>query len=181
MILQADPRVVLGYHGTRSEYADQIVSSKTFFRSQNDYDWLGHGIYFWEHAPFRAWQWARQRYGRDGRVIEARIRLGNCLDLTDVRFTDALTAAYEGIREAYILAGKQLPINKGKARFLDCLVINYLTTYVLPECDTVRGPFLEGDPVFPGSRLLTQSHVQLVVRHENCIESEFRLLLKEEA
>ena len=113
-------------------------------------------------------------------MIEARIQLGFCLDLTDVRFTSALRAAYEGIREAFIQASKPLPLNRGKARFLDCLVINYLTKYILSECDTVRAPFLEGQPIFEGSNLLTQSHVQLVVKNESCIESRIRLLLKEE-
>jgi hypothetical protein len=27
--------------------------------SQNTYDWLGHGIYFWEYNPRRAIQYAR--------------------------------------------------------------------------------------------------------------------------
>jgi len=137
-----DSRIVLGYHGTRLDRAATILSTGKFIPSANDYDWLGHGIYFWEHAPFRAWQWARERYGSEGAVVAAKIRLGFCLDLTDIPFTDALKAAYQGIREAYILANRILPENKGKAPRLDCLVINYLTEYILPECDTVRAPFL---------------------------------------
>jgi hypothetical protein len=175
-----DSRVVLGFHGTRLDRADTIVSTGKFIPSTNDYDWLGHGIYFWEYAPFRAWQWAREKYGREGVVVEARIRLGFCLDLTDIRFTDSLRIAYQGIHEAYILANKFLPVNKGKAHCLDCLVINYLTEYILPECDTVRAPFLEGKPIFDESNLLSQSHLQLVVRHESCIESGIRLLHEED-
>jgi len=73
------------------------------------------------------------------------------------------------LREAFLRNRTSLPVNRNKARFLDCLVINYLTSYVLPECETVRAPFLEGDPVYEGSMLLNQSHIQLVVRNENCI------------
>src|SRR5579863_6459375 len=102
--MKKDSRLVFGYHGTRLGRADTIVSLGRFTPSANDYDWLGHGIYFWEHAPARAWQWAREKYGSEGAVIEAKIRLGFCLDLTDVGFTDALRAAYQGIREAYITA-----------------------------------------------------------------------------
>jgi hypothetical protein len=174
--LYKDPRVVFAYHGTRLDRADTIVGTGKFIPSTNDYDWLGHGIYFWEHAPLRAWQWAKEKYGSEGRVIEAKIQLGFCLDLTDIRFTDALKAAHEGISEAYILASKSLPMNKGKARFLDCLVINYLTRYILSECDTVRAPFLEGDPIFKGSNLLTQSHLQLVVKNDACIQPGLNFL-----
>ena len=140
--MQDDARIVIGFHGTRVDRAQEIISSGKFVPSANDYDWLGHGIYFWEHAPLRAWQWARQKYQSEGAVVEVRIRLGCCLDLTDIRYTDALRAAYQGLREAYVTAGKPLPVNKGKARCLDCLVINYLTNFIFPEVDSVRAPFL---------------------------------------
>ena len=174
-----DPRVVLGYHGTSRKVGDTIMSTGKFIPSKNDFDWLGHGIYFWEHAPRRAWHWAKEKHGADGVVIEARINLGFCVDLCDVGFTDALKSAYEGLREASILSSTPLPVNKGKARRLDCLVINYLTTFILSECDTVRAPFLEGDPIFAGSEFLTQSHLQLVVRNESAIEPGFRLMNEE--
>ncbi len=167
-----DTRIVVGFHGTNEESAETIVSSGEFVPSKNDYDWLGHGIYFWEHAPLRAWQWARQKYRDRGAVIEATIRLGACLDLTDIQYTSVLRLSYESLHEAFLKSGRLLPLNKNKARLLDCLVINYLTTYVLPECETVRAPFLEGDPIYPGSRLLTQSHVQLVVRNKECITTQ---------
>jgi hypothetical protein len=57
-----------------------------------------------------------------------------------------------------------LPVNRGKARRLDCLVINYVAEYVFPECETVRAPFLEGLPIFEGSAILSSSHIQIVVR-----------------
>lgn len=178
--MRKDARVVVGYHGTRVDRADVIASTRKFVPSSNDYDWLGHGIYFWEYAPLRAWQWAKAKYGTEAAVVEAEIELGYCLDLSDIRFTEALQTAYDGIREAYIQTGAVLPRNRGKARCLDCLVINYLATFLLPECETVRAPFLEGDPIYNGSDLLTQSHVQLVVRREICIRPGLRVLLKEE-
>jgi hypothetical protein len=136
----------------------------------------GDGVYFWEYTPLRAWQWARRKYREHAAVVEARIALGFCLDLSDIRYTSALKVAYESLREAFIRSGKALPVNRNRARCLDCLVINYLTTYIIPECDTVRAPFLEGEPVYDGSMLLTQSHVQLVVRNQNCIVGEPKLL-----
>jgi len=85
-----DHRVVVGFHGTSEERADTIVSSGQFIPSKNDYDWLGHGIYFWEYAPLRAWQWAKQKYRDRAAVVRASIELGACLDLTDLRYTSAL-------------------------------------------------------------------------------------------
>jgi len=178
--LLSDARVVVGYHGTRLDRATEIIDTERFNPSKNDYDWLGHGIYFWEYAPLRAWQWAKEKNGADAAVIEAQIELGYCLDLTDIRFTENVRAAYWGLREAYARAGEVLPINRGKLRYLDCFVINYLCGFIIPHCDTVRAPFLEGNPIYDGSALLTQSHVQLVVRNDACIRLPLRALFKEE-
>jgi hypothetical protein len=178
-IMFRDERVVVAFHGTSDDRAAEIIASGSFIPSKNDYDWLGHGVYFWEYAPLRAWQWARQKHREHAAVVEAQIALGFCLDLSDIRYTAALRLAYDSLREAFIRIGRPLPVNRNKARLLDCLVINYLATYILPECSTVRGPFLEGDPVYDGSMLLTQSHVQLVVRHQHCIVSGPKLLKPE--
>jgi hypothetical protein len=163
-MLTESNRIVPGYHGTSVQYASSIMHGGALRASQNDYDWLGHGAYFWEGAPFRAWDWARKKYGADAAVIEADIRLGFCLDLTDIRYTSAIRLAFDGLREAYAAKGLTIPANRGKARRLDCLVINYVAEYVFPECETVRAAFLEGVPIFDGSAFLTSSHVQIAVR-----------------
>src|SRR2546426_9818552 len=56
-----DERVVVAFHGTSADQVETILASGAFTPSRNDYDWLGHGVYFWEHAPLRAWQWAKQK------------------------------------------------------------------------------------------------------------------------
>src|SRR5258706_15608588 len=100
MLAKSD-RIVTGYHGTSVQRAAVIVQGGAFHLSQNDYDWIGHGMYFWEHAPYRAWEWAKQKHGQDAAVVEAEIRLGRCLDLTDIRYTKAIQLAFDGLREAY--------------------------------------------------------------------------------
>ena len=44
---------VLGYHGCDQSIADRLLAGGAFRKSRNDYDWLGHGIYFWEANPLR--------------------------------------------------------------------------------------------------------------------------------
>jgi hypothetical protein len=77
--------------------------------STNEWDWLGHGIYFWEHSPERALRWAQERLAKSG--------------------------------EAY---------------------------------DTVRGAFLEGDPIYPGAGFSREAHIQIAVRNRACILGVFR-------
>jgi hypothetical protein len=49
--------IVYGYHGTSRTKAANILK-QGFLASDNDYDWLGTGIYFFQDAPIRATQWA---------------------------------------------------------------------------------------------------------------------------
>ena len=64
-------RIVVGYHGCEEEFARDLllenVKIPKWKPSRNSWDWLGHGIYFWEHTPARALRWARERYAGSGK------------------------------------------------------------------------------------------------------------------
>jgi hypothetical protein len=171
------PRTVFGYHGTDPAVAERLFRGELALAdwrpSANEYDWLGHGIYFWEYGPERAREWA----GKGG-IVGALITLGECLDLTDVRDTDLLVEAYPTFVKEYRKRRRPLPENRGKRRDLDCAMINFLCTKVRRETgrtiQTVRAAFLEGEPVFPGSAILRETHVQMAVRDVSCILGVFR-------
>ena len=45
---------VLGYHGCERKVGETILAGKDHVTpSENVYDWLGHGAYFWENSPER--------------------------------------------------------------------------------------------------------------------------------
>jgi hypothetical protein len=47
-------RLVLGYHGCEKSVADRVLTGDdTLRKSEKRHDWLGSGIYFWEHGPER--------------------------------------------------------------------------------------------------------------------------------
>lgn len=163
--------------------------------SANAWDWLGEGAYFWESDPQRGYEWAKERYGQEECcVIGAVINLGNCLDLMSRFSLDVLGSAYYSFIEFHNATkpNSPLPENKntpkGPSHNLDCAVINHLDRvrrdYVdvngapapLPPFDTVRGLFQEGDGVFPGSRILSKTHVQICVKNPvKCIQGYFRV------
>jgi len=92
-------RSVIAYHGCDSSVRDKVIQGGgDLDASQNEYDWLGHGIYFWEHGPERALEWAKQQNER-GRikkpaVLGAILHLGQCFDLLDAAYTDVLRRSY---------------------------------------------------------------------------------------
>lgn len=101
-------RTVIAFHGTTKEAAESLVSGTAFGPSQNDDDWLGHGIYFWEYAPQQAWWWAERRHGEEGAVVGALVRLGRCIDLLDPSNVALLEAAH---RELALQLASALPKN----------------------------------------------------------------------
>ncbi len=52
------PGVIYGFHGCDRRVGEAVLASHTqhLKSSKNDYDWLGHGIYFWEASPERGLQ-----------------------------------------------------------------------------------------------------------------------------
>ena len=88
---------VVGYHGCDASVADRVLAGKAGLSLiTNAYDWLGQGVYFWEHGPQRAYEWAIEQAKLGGEkvrnpsVIAAKINLGVCLDLLDTANTRLL-------------------------------------------------------------------------------------------
>lgn len=181
-------RLVVGYHGCDEAVARRILRGRASFRaSENAYDWLGKGVYFWEHGADRAFRFAKFQKSRGKvktpTVVGALIQLGRCFDLLDTRFTADVAAAYPLLRKAWQKAGRQLPKNGGggpdkKLRFLDCAVLNaYLQAaddQAGKSYQTVRGAFREGRPVFNRSCIYAETHIQIAVRDPACIVGVFR-------
>jgi hypothetical protein len=180
-------RIVIGYHGCAEAFARELLlGTRPIHKwqpSTNDWDWLGHGIYFWEHSPDRARRWAEEKYAAHGEspaVLGAVIQLGRCFDLLNEGITAVLAKNHSQLVTSYEQAGRPLPQNRGrdwKLRELDCLVINDCLARLQAqglEYDTVRGAFLEGAPAYPGAGFSREAHVQLAVRNPACILGVFR-------
>jgi len=177
-------RTLVGYHGCQKAFATKLLLGEQLIEnwtpSENAWDWLGSGIYFWEHSPNRALRWAREKYGSQGAVVGAVIQLGRCFDLLDESITQILADAYNELTRAFGDENQQLPENRGrdgKLRELDCLVINDCLgrfQYQGIFYDTVRGAFIEGDPVYPTAGFTRETHIQVAVRNRNCIIGVFR-------
>ena len=54
------PSFILGFHGCDESVKDSLLLGKAKLKpSNNEYDWLGSGIYFWENDPDRALSYAK--------------------------------------------------------------------------------------------------------------------------
>ncbi|MFC3562906.1 hypothetical protein [Pedobacter jamesrossensis] len=196
------PNLILGFHGCDQSVRDQLLLDPNKYKtSKEDYDWLGHGIYFWENNYERALEWANDKKKRgtitNPAVVGAVIQLGNCCDLTDRNSIEVVKSYYQNLKEDFADIGIPLPVNKDiKAdkhkdmllRELDCTVLEYMHSRILDGYkadlsakgysefaiyDSTRGIFTEGGPAFDGSGIFDKSHIQICIRNSNCIKGFF--------
>ena len=113
---------VLAYHGCDHDVAEDVLAGKEELNlSENKFDWLGSGAYFWENSAARALRWAE--FLRDNPLpnlptietpaaIGAVIAPGNCLDLSEAASLEILRDAYPNFVAVCETAGIPLPKNE---------------------------------------------------------------------
>ncbi len=194
--------LIIGFHGCDEKVQKELLNEPNKIQASNKpYDWLGHGIYFWENNYERALQWAKEKQEsgqiKKASVIGAVISLDNCLDFTDTTFINLLIVYYEMMSKEYRAMDKQLPQNKNVKqdkykglllRELDCTVIEFMHQRISEEInndintkgysdyrsfDSTRGLFTEGGEAFPGAGIQKKNHIQICIRNNNCIKGFF--------
>lgn len=182
---------VFGFHGLDETIGRQIVAGEIPFKpSQNDYDWLGHGIYFWEDNFARAKKWAIDQSKRkstsvkDPFVIGAAIDLGRCFDLLQQDNLDFLAVQYQNMIRDLVLENEPIPQNLAwtstdinfKKRELVCAVIRYAIEAARAmdiEYDSVRAAFWEGEELYPNAGFRQFNHIQIAIINLDCIKGVF--------
>jgi hypothetical protein len=183
------PTIVVAFHGCDLSVRNQIINQKSELKpSTNDYDWLGHGCYFWENDEPRALQFAQEAAQRNGNIKEpavlgAYIDLGYCLDLMESKYLAMLKPAYTHLKDTIGNMEKKIPENRKDLsgdyllRDRDCSIIEALHLLRIDDnqtpFDSVRGVFWEGEDLYPGAGMKEKNHIQICVRNINCIKAFF--------
>lgn len=183
--------LILGFHGCDISEQQRLVNDISYFKnSQEKYDWLGHGMYFWENNDYRAMDFAKEKK-KAGKletpsVIGAVIDLGYCLDLIDSRGIQTVKTYYNLLKEDAGLSGFSMPKNQNiksssrgdkPLRYLDCAVLEFLHSKILDSnsqpFDSVRALFIEGEPIYKDAGFHSKTHIQLCIRNPKCIKGVF--------
>jgi hypothetical protein len=192
--------LLVAYHGCDITVRDGFVTGALIPEpSENKYDWLGPGIYFFEGDETRARHFAANAHAHPTKrytnrpiatpaVVGVVLCVNNTLDVTTraglTEFSDAYKATIFGWESENIALGKR-PKN-GPARNaagdvlqreLDCAVFKVLhkdrEDQRLPPYQMVRGAFRQGEALAPDSGLHKDSHVQIALREASCIVGWF--------
>lgn len=187
---------VLGFHGCDISVRNSVVSNKgdVLKPSENEYDWLGNGVYFWENNFDRAFEFAtylsenpphnKKQKILIPAVIGAVIDLGYCLDLLDSGNLRILKEGYDLLMTINKKQGLEVPQNLPLVengdllkRNLDCAVIETIHQFNKernkPNFDSVRGVFFEGEDLYPNAGFKEKNHIQIAIRNPNCIKGYF--------
>ncbi len=185
------PNLILGFHGCEKSEQLKLISDPAYVRSSNEsFDWLGHGMYFWENNPERALLWAKQKKEsgtlKNPAVIGAVLDLGRCLDLLDSSNIKILKFSYELFKSDSVKLAKPIPQNvnhpktKGNdrvLRYLDCAVVEYTHNFLRssgePAFESVRAAFIEGEPIYEGAGFNEKTHIQICIINPDCIKGFF--------
>lgn len=132
------PNLVLGFHGCDRSIANTVINNGTPMKpSQNDYDWLGNGIYFWENNAERAFDWAVEQSKRPNSkikipaVIGAVLDLGYCFDLLDTHYLEELKTAYD----AFVKISQEANVTNSEKRVHSQLYRFAITEVGLRGCN----------------------------------------------
>ncbi len=186
--------LVIAFHGCDESIREEVLNGKSDLKaSENEYDWLGSGVYFWENNYERAIQYANdlKNFSKQAVrpitkpcVIGAVLDLGFCMDLMDSTYLEILSTSYKELEAFKRKFNFPLPqnriIGKGKdllLRNLDCTVIE-ATHKFRKEAnsnafDSVRGVFFEGNDLYPNAGFKEKNHIQIAIRNPNCIKGYF--------
>lgn len=184
---------VFGFHGTCKECLASIESNG-FKISNNHYDWLGPGIYFFQDAPSRAKEWAKEFKEKkkikcrsakilkckgdscESVVIGVQINLDDCMDLLDIEWYGVLSEAFDRYLSLCGVTILEVLEQNEKFHCLDYEIFE--RTFKALERDgkkinSVRAVFQEGSNVYENSYLFDKSHVQIAVRDAQVIANKW--------
>lgn len=168
------------YHGCDITTRDDLISGrlKHLSHSNNQYDWLGPGAYFFEGDVERALLFAQTSHRNPSRrytakpiatpaVVGAVLQVQNWLDMTTQAGIKEFSLAYQAFADGLNEAGKPIPVNKPASdtdtdviyRALDNAVFTWLhkaresQDLPLPSFQAVRAAFHQGEPVAPSDSM----------------------------
>lgn len=195
-MIHGSGQLVVGYHGCDRRTAEALISGQLLELepSDNPYDWLGPGVYFfqddWRRALFFAQTSAENPQRRFTKrlitspyVVGAVMKLSIVLDVSTQDGIDAFRTSYDSLKTAGVTLKRNTQSQADDTdvilRGLDRQVFKNLHQMYkdqgLPPLDAVRGAFPQGEAVAPTSAIFANSHVQIALRDQTCVLGYFRV------
>lgn len=107
-----------GFHANDVESCNRFIDDETYMIVSKDNDYLGTGMYFWEHRSNAEYWLESKKNNTNSGIVSADILLGSLLDLTDDEVCKKMANVYTLIGRAKTIAleksfkGKPVPFGQ---------------------------------------------------------------------
>nr|WP_315183532.1 hypothetical protein [uncultured Albidiferax sp.] len=188
-------QLVVAYHGCDVTLRDALVSGRTahLLHSNNKYDWLGSGAYFFENDFERALLFAQNAHAHPAKrytaipiatpaVVGAILCISRCLDMTTQDGIREYTHALKPLLQGFAEKNTPPPTNHAASlddtevilRELDRSVFEFIhqareSRPELPNFQAVRGAFQQGKALSDASGFKENTHIQIALRDDSCV------------
>lgn len=94
---------MLGFHANYKKECEKFLSEESYIiDSKTDTEYLGRGMYFWEHKSKAVW-WAKtHKKDSAAMIVSAELSLKNVLDLTDDDICEMMEKMYSYIDKSVV-------------------------------------------------------------------------------
>lgn len=90
-------KTIQGFHANYTDICEQFMTDKTFLITSEDTDYLGDGMYFWEHKSNAEYWKKTKKKDSTSSIVSAEIDLENMLDLTDDDVCEKVEKIFDNI------------------------------------------------------------------------------------
>ncbi|GHC88120.1 hypothetical protein GCM10007320_34990 [Pseudorhodoferax aquiterrae] len=194
-----DGTLLLGFHGCDVTTRDDLLTGRLggLSPSENKYDWLGPGVYFFENDMDRARAFAQSACDYPERlytrrpiatpaVVGAVLCVSRSIDMTTQAGMTVWQHAYLQLLSMSEASGEPMPTNEEAPAGEDTVLVRKLDYAVFSAAhkqaalskqaryQLVRGAFLQGDRLSSSTtEFRWLSHIQLAVTDPGCILAWF--------
>lgn len=94
---------MLGFHANYVEECERFLSEESYIiDSKTDTEYLGRGMYFWEHQSKAVWWANTHKKDSAAMIVSAELSLENVLDLTDDDICEMLGKIFSFINKSVV-------------------------------------------------------------------------------
>lgn len=155
----------VGYHGTTDINAKNILKTKYFNFSQDDEEWLGKGIYFFQDDVKQAYYYCvKAKKYISWTIIKCNIEAKDVIDLDDLSTLEEFQKFANKIKCRYKKRSDGKP-----RKLINAVAINSM--YEAKHFDIIKKTFEIPEGFITERTNIIPMQVQLCVRNRNCIKT----------
>ena len=154
-----------GFHGTNSESANSILSSNTFLDSQDEEEWLGTGVYFFEDDVQQAVNYIyKAKRVVNFKIIQADINTNKLLNLVDTKTYEQFESFAKKFQNRY-----KTRKDYSKRKLINAVILDAM--YKLEPYEVVRAVFPVPKTKYAPRTNIQPVQIQVCVRKHDCISN----------